>query len=304
MRLNEGLKVATIRDGGRVNQFAGQLSVSSGTHRCLDQHGEFYYPNEDWHNVDAGSELHKLLTSPVPDQLDPKTVHQNAFVFQLDSVLCGQFVEFIARHKRPLEGFSAKNLVTSEEAPEFDAQVKPLLSEIERFVKPLSVDNTVLMNHHANRRSTTIESRTGHIVGLHIDNFDAVPVEERDNVGTRVCVNLGPGIRYLWIVNVSYREIVKCVSGFRDIPESYYSERPTTIAKWFMERNPDYGVVRVRMDPGTCYLAPTQQYVHDGSTAWSLHEDNIFFIRGKFGLHPVQSSSRTVEEVAPPIVET
>lgn len=287
MRLNEGLKIATLRDGGRIDHYSGPLSVSSGTHRCLDQHGDFFYPNEDWRNVDPGSELHKLLTSPLPDQLDQKAVHRNVFAFQIAVGMCMDLVQYVARHKRPLEGFAAKNLVTTEEAPDFDDVTRPLLDEIRRFVDTVSVDNAVFMNHHANRRSTTVESRSGHVVGLHIDNFDAVPVEERDNVGTRLCVNLGPGPRYFWVMNVSLREIVKAVSDFKDIPEAYYSERPTTIAKWFLERHPDYGVIRMRMDPGTCYLAPTQQYVHDGSTAWSVHEDNIFFIRGRFGLRPL-----------------
>jgi hypothetical protein len=303
--LTDGLKIASIREGGAIEPFCGELSVNSGTHRCVDEragtgpyfsvgedgapfesyeHGVFYYPNEDWCVVDPGSELHNILTSPVPDGRNPRSIHSTVFTFHLDNNICNSLLDFVAKNKRPIGGGLSLQDIVSHDTPGFDTAAKPLLSCIRRYIQVGKIWSAAFLNGRANRRSTTVHPKTGQTIGLHLDNSNALPLDQKDQANIRLGVNLGPGVRYFWMINLSLRQLADAVSAWREIPAQYFSEQPSTVGQWFMDANPGYRVVRIKMDPGTCYLAPTQQFLHDGSTAGSPCEDNVFFLRGMLAL--------------------
>jgi hypothetical protein len=57
--------------------------------------------------------------------------------------------------------------------------------------------------------------------------------------------------------------------------------RKTDIARDFMRHYNDYPVVRVMIRPGEAYLAPTENIIHDGSSANKNLRDLHITWRGK-----------------------
>ena len=97
-----------------MKPFCGELSVSSGTHRCLDEHGDFYYPNENWCVADPQSELYNILTRPVTDSWNSQSIHSTVFTFRVDSNVCSPLLDFVAKNKRPIDGLSAQDIVRDD----------------------------------------------------------------------------------------------------------------------------------------------------------------------------------------------
>ncbi|MEU8195302.1 hypothetical protein AB0C10_16125 [Microbispora amethystogenes] len=106
-------------------------------------------------------------------------------------------------------------------------------------------------------------------IGLHIDNFDRLPYSARLRSRRRLCLNFGPGTRYLLVGDLSILEMCQVVG--RD----QHDYRPNTddLRRYVSEGNP-LRCLRIRLDPGEGYIAPTELLPHDGSTAgaaeWSV----------------------------------
>jgi len=54
------------------------------------------------------------------------------------------------------------------------------------------------------------------------------------------------------------------------------------IGKSFMSTFPNYPVVRVRLRPGEAYIAPTENILHDGSSAGVGNVNHYLSLRGRF----------------------
>ena len=56
----------------------------------------------------------------------------------------------------------------------------------------------------ANRRTVTVHPGTARFVGLHVDNWTRLPLNQRHTAPRRICINLGNEARYFLFVNLSY----------------------------------------------------------------------------------------------------
>ncbi|MFI6451408.1 hypothetical protein ACIBF6_07605 [Streptosporangium amethystogenes] len=119
------------------------------------------------------------------------------------------------------------------------------------------------------RLTSTEDSTTGHRIGLHIDNFDRLPYPARQNSRRRLCLNLGPGTRYLLVGDRDIKEICRTLGCDQD---GYYPHTDD-LRRYVADGHP-LRCLRIRLDPGEGYIAPTEFLPHDGSTsgeeAWSL----------------------------------
>jgi hypothetical protein len=87
-------------------------------------------------------------------------------------------------------------------------------------------------------------------------------------------VNVGNQARYFLFVPLPFQELYRR-SGAKDQPCANFVAR-------FLEANPDQCVLRLRVDPGEAYIAPTESMVHDASTLPGLSEDVHVTGRGIF----------------------
>lgn len=129
-----------------------------------------------------------------------------------------------------------------------------------------------------NWTTTTEDSTIGLRIGLHVDNFDRLPYATRHHGRRRLCLNLGPGSRYLLIADRDVRHI--CRTLYRDLDHHYPH---TQDVRRYVAAGHPLRCLRIRLQPGDGYIAPTELLPHDGSTRGSAQPSVAAFWLGR---HP------------------
>ncbi len=122
---------------------------------------------------------------------------------------------------------------------------------------------------------TTIDTKHSLHIGLHLDNFDRLPIMDREQSRNRVSVNLGRGDRWLYFGATTLIAMARASSA--PPAESHQS-----VIKIFFRRHPEQPIFRVRIAPGEVYIAPSENIVHDGYTIGNPHPDISFTFLGDF----------------------
>jgi uncharacterized protein len=136
--------------------------------------------------------------------------------------------------------------------------------------------------------TVTIDGDTNRLIGLHLDDWYAFPLERRHTSPNRICVNLGHEDRFLLFINRPIAQMHQDITGAgRKI---CMSAGGTPIARTFMRLFPGYPVLRVRIGPGEAYIAPTENIAHDASSVGMSTMDVTLQIRGHFALSPRRTS--------------
>ncbi|MFJ8752114.1 hypothetical protein ACIREO_22700 [Streptomyces sp. NPDC102441] len=115
-----------------------------------------------------------------------------------------------------------------------------------------------------NQTTTTEDSATGRRIGLHVDNFDRLPYARRHQGRRRLCLNLGPGPRYLLVGDHDVQQICRAVHTDAMLDRHY--PHTDDVRRYVSQEHP-LRCLRIRLEPGDGYIAPTELLPHDGSTA-------------------------------------
>jgi hypothetical protein len=115
-------------------------------------------------------------------------------------------------------------------------------------------------------------------IGLHFDRWDRCPIEELGGSTNRVSINLGPTDRYFIFLNHTARGMLAILQNVGVAVERDVG----AIGKRFMSTFPDYPVARVRLRPGDAYIAPTENILHDASSAETANVNHYLSVRGRF----------------------
>jgi hypothetical protein len=102
---------------------------------------------------------------------------------------------------------------------------------------------------------TTRAKRDGPYIGIHVDSFDGAPLRDRHLSRNRLCINLGSECRYLLFLETTIQELGQA-TGHEEVWPNYADDIST-----------DSAIIRMRIDPGEGYLAPTELLLHDGQAA-------------------------------------
>ena len=135
----------------------------------------------------------------------------------------------------------------------------------------------------ANLKTVTFNDSVGRYNGLHVDAWDQRDVNALRLACNRVCVNIGESDRYLLFLPFSLMAIAGVLTDEMG-PAWQMPKRHTVIGRTFMERFPEIPVIRCRLAPGEAYIAPTENLVHDGSSAGQSAPDEQFTVRGHIDL--------------------
>jgi len=133
---------------------------------------------------------------------------------------------------------------------------------------------------NCNLETVTIYLKYKSLVGLHIDNFDGLDLDNIDQAKRRFCVNLGSEVRYLLFINLTISKLLEEVSKKKNEFKKGYSQ--WHLYTDFLRLYPDYPVIRVPLQPFEAYIAPAENMIHDGSTVGTQHHDLTLFYRGTF----------------------
>lgn len=127
--------------------------------------------------------------------------------------------------------------------------------------------------------------------GLHIDLYGPVVRDQLGQPynGSRLALNLGDETRYVVFVNQRLATIMRNHPEIQDIAERREAIAAALqecgaqgmIANAFLESFPDYPVVRLTIEPGQGYFAPTPAMLHDGYLAGKKDQDLMLFASHK-----------------------
>lgn len=108
-----------------------------------------------------------------------------------------------------------------------------------------------------NLDATAYVPQHDYYMGLHVDYLAGQSIFMRDNTENRISINLGAEERYLLYINLTIGDIL----NFLNIQDECSID--SVVARFF-NRYPDYPVIRLKINPGEAYIAPTQNLIHDG----------------------------------------
>ncbi|MFD6227222.1 hypothetical protein ACFWFZ_10110 [Streptomyces sp. NPDC060232] len=126
--------------------------------------------------------------------------------------------------------------------------------------------------------TTTDNYEDGRLIGLHLDNWDKLRCSDRHTGRRRIALNLGPGTRYIVLGALDVQTVCRAVHGTGH--EHRYPH--TNDFRAYVAAGHPIRVVRIRLEPGEGYTAPTEYLLHDGSTEDQDQPSAAAFWLGRF----------------------
>lgn len=126
-------------------------------------------------------------------------------------------------------------------------------------------------------KNTARDEASNRYVGLHLDCFEELAVQERWRGRNRFRINLGCSPRYLQFLTLPIGDMLNLLiesgKAKKEITEwGKHSVMSNLVAREFMAVFPTTPVLRLEIMPGEAYIAPTENLVHDGYV-WSSMKD-------------------------------
>ncbi|TVP60095.1 MAG: hypothetical protein EA343_18340 [Nodularia sp. (in: Bacteria)] len=175
------------------------------------------------------------------------------------------------------------NLVLALDSEESKSSILEVNNYVKQFGEPTG--RIALGFNLPNLITVTRQPRDNNkrYMGLHIDGWGLhkEKLERRHLSPVKICVNLGLQERYLLFINLSLQEIYRILKNHGMNDKSYSSE-PWNIGNLFMEKLPNYPVIRLKILPNEAYIAPIENIIHDGSTLGCSSYDVNLQIKGYF----------------------
>ena len=273
VNLREGIKIfqCTPKDESEIPR----VWLSSGTvpaGEILPESAGYcdgaFVPKEPWRSPTA-QESALLWTEEVPPY------YAGIGIVRLPSEVLAPFAE---------QGISA--IATQEELKAFGIRenCQEALAKIIDYFTPLCFSNSPpaingIGGMPPGLTTSTIDRNRGCHNGLHTDNWDKLPLNRKHEATNRICVNLGMEDRYFLFINLPEMTLFEMLGGSE---EGIKQNWMRSANEEFMRRYPEYPVVKLRIAPGEAYIAPTENMIHDGTTADKKHLDIKIMMRGYY----------------------
>ncbi|MFD5620538.1 hypothetical protein [Streptomyces yangpuensis] len=146
--------------------------------------------------------------------------------------------------------------------------VRPPLREglpLEDLTRPLGDPNAVYLGQalaDPDMTTTTDNHQDGRLIGLHLDNWDKLQYADKHTGRRRLCLNLGPGSRYIILGVIDAQAVCRAVH-----PDDHTQRHPhTDDYRTYVASGQPIRIIRAHLAPGEGYVAPTEYLLHDGST--------------------------------------
>jgi len=128
---------------------------------------------------------------------------------------------------------------------------------------------------------TATTDDTDTYVGLHLDNWYRAQLCDRENAPNRISINVGVEARYFLYINLPLATIGALAAEQYPF-DNRLRDTQHGLRDMFMSHFGSYPVVRVRLEPGEGYIAPTENVIHDATTPGKNGADVQFRVRGRF----------------------
>ncbi|MCJ8153908.1 hypothetical protein MKJ01_09085 [Chryseobacterium sp. SSA4.19] len=257
MSLRRGIKIYDRH----IQDIKNQISINSGvgpvknTDSEIEYYNNAYLPNMDWRcltdseyrkvsTADAGSRIFNTLgLGAIPEEL------QDLFE-KLDLNDCESLFDIPKKFQENEKLTKQINDLLNVFLDEKSLQRKYKFHRIARSLPDMQ--STTF--HH-------IGQNTFKYTGLHIDKSDFYTPHTAHKSENRISINISKESRYLYFVNLTLRQI------YGEIQKKY-SEKITSdnIVEQFFKHYSEYPVLRLEIKPYQYYIAPTDNFIHDGTT--------------------------------------
>jgi hypothetical protein len=178
--------------------------------------------------------------------------------------------------------------IVFERMKEKEYLLKGFNEKLNNFITKLSTDDNKLEFHRmsvipSGRYTTSINLNMDEFeyLGMHIDHSTGFEIETANQSRNRICINIGNEDRYLYIINLSLRNIKEMLRMYMNADLLNVEN----IGDYFFKYFPDYPVLKIRQAPYEYYIAPTDNFIHDGSTFRNTYLDITITFLGNFEYH-------------------
>lgn len=141
---------------------------------------------------------------------------------------------------------------------------------------------------------STFNHQTNRLLGLHFDSWDALHCTHRDFSRNRMCINFGKEERHFLFVNLTLKKVIMQAQ----IDVKFLKEN-NDILHVFFSKFPEYEVIKLRLNPGEYYIAPTENILHDGCTFGKTSPDVFLTILGSFKICPSVKENQLQARLTP-----
>ncbi|MGW8782419.1 hypothetical protein ACWGNM_30760 [Streptomyces sp. NPDC055796] len=146
--------------------------------------------------------------------------------------------------------------------------VRPTFQEglpLEDLTDPLGDPDAVYLGQalaKPDMTTTTDNYEDGRLIGLHLDNWDKLAYADRHTGRRRLCLSLGPGVRYIILGAIDAQAVCRAVH-----PDCHADRHPhTQDYRDYVASGRPIRIIRIRLAPVAGYVAPTEYLLRDGST--------------------------------------
>lgn len=251
-----------VKDITLYNIDKNRISINSG----VDIN---YFPKQDW----------RELTENEFDILNSNTLEKNpntqVSVVKISEEIIKQFSDLGIINVKTQQHVNNLTML-----PLYKISLNKITDYISKYSN--SIDNNITFNGfcYKNKDLLTVTTMYNTIeeppLGLHIDNFSQKNYKIRGTVENRISINVGMDSRYLLLMNLSVKKIAELCGN-----ENYHNKM-NILRQLFMKKFNEYPVIRIKINPGEAYIAPTENIIHDGSTVGQRNCDLTLSFRGFF----------------------
>ncbi|MFE0192598.1 hypothetical protein [Streptomyces sp. NPDC058989] len=153
----------------------------------------------------------------------------------------------------------------------------PLTNPLDTFAEELGGPSACYLGQASSppdALTTTANYADGRRIGLHLDSWDKLRYAAKGTGRRRLCLNLGPGTRYLLLCGADAQEICRAVH-----PDDFVFRYPgSDDVRQYIADGHLATCYRFRIEPGEGYLAPTEFIPHDGSTQQQQQSAAAFWL--------------------------
>lgn len=142
-----------------------------------------------------------------------------------------------------------------------------------------------VFNNAPDRKTLTVNFKTGKLLGLHMDSWEAIFLSGLDKAPNRICINFGKEARYFLFINLTMKKVLELTE--EQFPLNINSMGQDELTINFFKLYPEYPVLKIKIDPGEAYISPTENVIHDGNTEGIFSTDVHYTVRGFVGIKNV-----------------
>jgi hypothetical protein len=265
--LVEGIKIRM-----ELQKETPKIFINSGIHRqtfeLFNERGkpsifDGYVPNDKWRLCDSAESSILLEQSLVNKVNYDRTVRistlpqevMNKYIYstqEFASYTANVRKILIQKHVRKIHDYLISNF-SLYEAPTF---------LVLRILKNLQTP------------TLTYDEKINQYIGLHIDCWDGGNISNQ-SYRNRICVNLGNAQRSFYFINLDLEQI----KGLCKI-DTFSKINKSELTFDFLSTMSQYPVIKIVLEPGEYYVAPTERIIHDATFVGA--EDVTLTIIGYF----------------------